>query len=377
VLKGKRGIDWAVRSGEPYHLWFHPFNLNADSDAMLWGLEQIFSYANRMRDKGLLDILIMDEYARQLEVWPDMNYLLPAAKQLFLDVDPRQDEPTTARSQMEEEFFSSVRLSNGVFKTTSTQRLDDVNKTLMALFQKLGVAPKTFLDVAVSSGISTIEWFESLQQAGLKPSMTATDLTMTAYLVRLFSWCNVLVDKEGFPLQYDCYGFALRPWSPKRYYVLGDWFLTLLYRTLYWRFGQRLGLLKRLKSLQGNPPPVDDPVIKARVQLVTWRLRDNKDIELLDDDITQPTPPQLRSRFEVIRAANILNRDYFSIPQLREAVRNLRSRLVGPGTFLIIVCTVEPGSNHGTVFRLGPLGSFDVLTRVGRGSEIEDIVLSI
>jgi hypothetical protein len=306
-----------------------------------------------------------------------MNYLLPAAKQLFLDVDPRQDEPTTTRSQMEEEFFSSVRLSNGVFKTTSTQRLDDVNKTLMALFQKLAVAPKTFLDVAVSSGISTIEWFESLQQAGLKPSMTATDLTMTAYLVRLFSWCNVLVDKEGFPLQYDCYGFALRPWSPKRYYVLGDWFLTLLYRTLYWRFGQRLGLLKRLKSLQGNPPPVDDPVIKARVQLVTWRLRDNKDIELLDDDITQPTPPQLRSRFEVIRAANILNRDYFSIPQLREAVRNLRSRLVGPGTFLIIVCTEEPGSNHGTVFRLGPLGSFDVLTRVGRGSEIEDIVLSI
>jgi len=34
---------------------------------MLGGLEQIFSYAIRMRDKGLLDILIMDEYARQLE----------------------------------------------------------------------------------------------------------------------------------------------------------------------------------------------------------------------------------------------------------------------------------------------------------------------
>jgi len=306
-----------------------------------------------------------------------MNYMLPAAKQLFLEVNPLQDEPTTARAQMEEEFFSSVRLSNGVFKTTSTQRLGDVNKTLMTLFQKLGVAPKTFMDVAVSSGISTIEWFESLQQAGLKPSMTATDLTMTAYLVRLFSWCNVLVDKEGFPLQYDCCGFALRTWSPKRYYVLGDWFLTVLYRTLYRRFGQRLGLLKRLTSLQGNPPPVDDPVIKARVQLVTWRLRDNNDIELLDDDITQPTPPQLRGRFEVVRAANILNRDYFSIPQLREAVRNLRSRLAGPGAFLIIVCTEEPGSNHGTVFRLGPTGSFDVLTRVGRGSEIEDIVLGI
>ena len=306
-----------------------------------------------------------------------MNYMLPAAKQLFLEVNPLSDETTATRAQKEKEFFSSVRLSNGVFKTTSTLRLDDVNKALIALFQKLGVAPKTFLDVAVSSGISTIEWFESLQQARLKPSMTATDLTMTAYLVRLFSWCNVLVDKEGFPLQYECGGFALRPWSPKRYYVLGDWFLTLLYRTLYRRFGQRLGLLNRLKSLEGNPPPINDPVIKARVQLVTWRLRDNTNIELLDDDITQPTPPHLRGRFEVIRAANILNRDYFSIPQLREAVTNLRSRLVGPGTFLIVVCTEETDSNHGTVFRLGHTGSFEALTRIGRGSEIEDIVLGI
>jgi hypothetical protein len=67
VLKGKRGIDWAVSSGELYHLWFHPFNLNVDSDAMLGGLDQIFAYANRMREKRLLDILTMDEYAQRLE----------------------------------------------------------------------------------------------------------------------------------------------------------------------------------------------------------------------------------------------------------------------------------------------------------------------
>ena len=302
--------------------------------------------------------------------------MLPAAKQLFLEVDPLLDETTATRAQMEKEFFSSVRLSNGVLKTTSALRLDDANKILIAVFKKLGVAPKTFLDVAVSSGISTIEWFESLQQARLKPSMTATDLTMTAYLVRLFSWCNVLVDKEGFPLQYECCGFALRPWSPKRYYVLGNYFLTILYRTVYRRFAQRRGLLKRLKSLQGNPPPGDDPAIKARIKLVTWRLRDNKDIELLDDDITQPTPPQLRGRFEVIRAANILNRGYFSIHELREAVRSLRDQLAGPGNFLIIVRTDETGSNHGSVFRLDDKGSFEMLARVGRGSEIEDIVLS-
>jgi len=117
------------------------------------------------------------------------DFLRPTAKQLFLEVSPLLDEPTATRALMEKEFFSSIRLSNGVHKTTSPLRLDDANQRLIAVFQKLGVAPKTFLDVAVSSGISTIEWFESLQQAQLRPSMTATDLTMTAYLVRMFHHC--------------------------------------------------------------------------------------------------------------------------------------------------------------------------------------------
>lgn len=303
--------------------------------------------------------------------------MLPTAKQLFLEVNPLLHETTATRDLLEEKFFSSLRMSNGVHKTTSALRLDDVNKTLIAMFQKLGVAPKTFLDVAVSSGISTTEWFESLQEAGLRPTMSATDLTMTAYLVRLFSWCNVLVDKKGFPLQYDVFGFALRPWSPKRYYVLGHYFLTILYRIVYRRFAQRLGLLKRLECLQGNPPSIVDPVIKAQIKLVTYRLQDNKDIELLDDDIMAATPDHLKRRFEVIRTANILNRGYFSTQQLRAAVRNLCDRLIGPGAFLLIVRTEEPGSNHGSIFRLDANGSFGVLERVGRGSEIEDIVLSI
>jgi peptidoglycan/xylan/chitin deacetylase (PgdA/CDA1 family) len=67
VRKGKKGIDNAVKTGQLYHLWFHPFNLNSDSDAMFSGLEQIFSYACRMREEGRLNILTMVDYARHLE----------------------------------------------------------------------------------------------------------------------------------------------------------------------------------------------------------------------------------------------------------------------------------------------------------------------
>jgi len=66
VFKGKRGINWAVRTGGLYHLWFHPFDLNVDSDAMLSGLEKIFSYAHEMRKKRLLHILTMEQYVQRL-----------------------------------------------------------------------------------------------------------------------------------------------------------------------------------------------------------------------------------------------------------------------------------------------------------------------
>ena len=52
VLKGKRGIAHAVKTGGLYHLWFHPFNLNEDTEAMLSGLAAIFEYAHRMREQG-------------------------------------------------------------------------------------------------------------------------------------------------------------------------------------------------------------------------------------------------------------------------------------------------------------------------------------
>ena len=65
--KAKRGIDQAVGAGELYHMWFHPWNLNVDTNAMFAGLEDVFSYACRMREKGDLDILTMGEYAERLD----------------------------------------------------------------------------------------------------------------------------------------------------------------------------------------------------------------------------------------------------------------------------------------------------------------------
>ena len=67
ALRAKRCIDKAVMTGRLYHMWFHPFNLLTDSDAMFSGLETVFAHARRLREKGLLDVLTMGDYARRLD----------------------------------------------------------------------------------------------------------------------------------------------------------------------------------------------------------------------------------------------------------------------------------------------------------------------
>lgn len=47
-------------------MWFHPFDLLSDSDAMFSGLEAVFTHARLLREKGLLDILTMEDYAWHL-----------------------------------------------------------------------------------------------------------------------------------------------------------------------------------------------------------------------------------------------------------------------------------------------------------------------
>ena len=94
------------------------------------------------------------------------------------------------------------------------------------------------------------------------------------------------------------------------------------------------------------------------------------------DDLLAPNPEQFLRRFDAIRAANVLNRDYFGADDLRRAVSNLKARLSGPKACLIVNRTWKDGSNHATLFKLHGDDRFRIEARLGQGSEIEDIVLS-
>ena len=133
-----------------------------------------------------------------------MGHRVPTANALFFDETVRDGDQL---ERLEDLFFRSIRLPNGTFKTTYRRRLDDLN----ALVQ-LHLPPRRPLDcmdVAVSSGVSTLEWIESLADSGIQCRVTAGDAHADAYLLSVGSKLRVLVDRSGCPLQYDVAGTGL------------------------------------------------------------------------------------------------------------------------------------------------------------------------
>ncbi|GGO65562.1 polysaccharide deacetylase family protein [Nonomuraea cavernae] len=62
VRQARLGLDRAVRRGEIYHLWFHPFNLGGDP-RMFGALEQILREVRARRDRGELAVMTMAQAA--------------------------------------------------------------------------------------------------------------------------------------------------------------------------------------------------------------------------------------------------------------------------------------------------------------------------
>jgi FkbM family methyltransferase len=249
--------------------------------------------------------------------------------------------------EQEATFFSELRLANGVFKITTDHRMDDLNEVVLSRWHATAFRPKEIMDVGVSSGISTVEWLETLSGAGLKVHMIGTDVSLSAHIVPLWPGAYALKTTDGHVLRI--FGPTIEGWKNRRGY-------PTLRRLAYRAAARRCSRRKKLLLLSPRA---------LRCDAIEWA----------EDDVLSPNPTQFLRRFDVIRAANILNLCYFNGDQLRCAVANLKERLAGPGARLIVNRTWnEDGSNHATMFLLTEAG-FDVEARLGQGSEIEDVVL--
>jgi hypothetical protein len=291
--------------------------------------------------------------------------MAPTTREVFL-----KSSPSSNQDDLEREFFARVVLPNGTIKSTGAHRMDDLNAAILPHIAEVADRPVNVLDAGISSGVSTVEWFASLTAAGVACDFTATDLTVYVSLVSLAPGLAVLVDRDRNILHLDVFGRGVPPTAGGP----GGIFASAV-RSL---FRAAMKLDSRLPPLNGRlQESASGRILSCEpVALLTKRLSQNESLRVIEQDLLAPDPPEFSNAFHVVRAANILNRSYFSDRILIQIINKLKKN-IRPNGLLVVCRTEHNGVNDATLFHLDPGGKFRAVLRFGAGSEIEDLVLGL
>ncbi|MHB1860013.1 MAG: hypothetical protein ACYCUM_07910 [Solirubrobacteraceae bacterium] len=268
-----------------------------------------------------------------------------------------------ALSNAESLFFCGLQLANGMLKATAAHRLDDLNAFVMSLLpreQRLEI-----IDVAASSGLATAAWSDQLYAAAIDHQITASDLTIEGILMTIGKRVAVLWQKGGHPLVVQI--------GPRCAYLLRTSHITRLLRPPLAAVYPLI--VKEARMASYETPPSSHAIRIRRVGLISRQLAARAQFRIIQDDISKE--PHCVQRFDVCRAANILNRSAFSDDAILSMVDNLFSRLRDGG--LLVVCRTHHESgkqvNRATVLR--KIGDTrEVVAQLNGGSDVIDLLIT-
>lgn len=270
------------------------------------------------------------------------------------------DQEAAATPEVEKRFFSKVRLPNGTWKTTYPDRLDDLNERLLEFLPQ--GRDLQLMDVAVSSGISTAEWSAQLSANGIRHRIVAGDLVTDGWLTSSGAWFALLCDDRNLePLLLEVGPISLPVRSERRSVRAARPLLVPLLRGI--------ASLARRRDARGRESRL---LAYGPISLVVAEARERAEIEVTQDDVT--VPGRFHDRFDVVRAANLVQRAYFDEETLTLVIANLRDR-VRVGGLLVLCQTVDGHGNQATIF-LRESNQFVAVGSLGDGVEVRDLVLA-
>ena len=278
---------------------------------------------------------------------------VPTAREFFF---PTRPADPAAQPGLEARFFHSLWMPNGTNKLTFDDRMPDVDA---ALCDQLRPGQRVrVLDVGVSSGVTTLEMLRALDARGVvTDEAVAVDILIDAFLIRRLGM-DLLVDPTGAVLQIAMPGLVHgRPHdtrSPKR-----AAFAAVI------RLLERVAVGGAAGARRGKP-----------VQLISPRLTARPGVRVVEHDLTAHNAPWT-GRFDVVRAANVLNFDYFPEATLRRMLEHLLTYMHAGS--LLVLCRTHLGeaTNHATILRLDAQGRLRPLLRIGDGSEVEPLATAL
>jgi hypothetical protein len=290
----------------------------------------------------------------------------PTTRQVF------GTRPSSSATQefLERKFFDRVVLPNGTFKTTHAHRMDDLNRAVLPYLPRIPGRPLKIMDVSISSGVSTLEWYDFLSANRLNCDMVGTDLTVYTSLVSLGSRLAVLIDRHRNILHLDAFGRGMPPRAKGLQGVAAGMIRML--------FEAAMRIDRGLPPLQGRVrETAEGSMLKCEpVALLTRGFSERESLRVFEDDLLADERPEFQGAFHVLRAANILNHSYFSNEALLCIAKKLKARLK-PNGQLIVCRTSDEGKNNATIFESQAGSGLRVLLRLGTGSEIEDLLLGL
>ena len=242
-----------------------------------------------------------------------------------------------------ENIFSKLKIDS-TFKTTSFNRMNDINKKLNNHIKKNLPKKIMICDLGVSSGQSTKELYDDLNNIKIK-TIYGFDkqINIKIYklnkLIFLFSLKNqlLMVEYNKYCLRYR-YFFLFK---------LIEKFLIYLFNYLNIKFEKSNVLMPGLGNI-------------------------NK-LKFIEQDIFK-VKKKYFNLFDVIRVTNLLNYTYFSEINLKKAICNI-NKISKKKSILLVNRTTSKKINTATFF-IKRAGKFELLEDVNGGSEIKDLIIS-
>jgi hypothetical protein len=242
----------------------------------------------------------------------------PLGRLLTLRIDAWD---SVAEGEVVDHLYASLYVRDGLSKKTTRGRLSDLDDRTLGLLSREGDA--CIHDVGVSSGVTSLDLFESLRRAG-RP-------------FRLFV-------SDPFSRFYSCGRAVCRVYDRDRRLVRAYVGSVVLDERLSWKyFVSRYGfaLLKRLPPDRRAGRPI--VLYDARVRALIEQGR----IGELDYDVFGS---RVETAFDFVRCMNLLTRAHFPAARIAEGLRNLTASLKEGGVLQVGKTTLA-GVNEVSFFR--------------------------
>ena len=242
-----------------------------------------------------------------------------------------------------EKIFSKIRVGT-TFKTTSYNRMFDINKKLKNYIKKLFSKKIMICDFGVSSGQSTLELYNDLNNKKLQ-NIYGFDKQIYLKIYKYKKYIFLYSSRNNLLMvEYDKY--CLR----YRYFFV----LKKLEKLLIFLLDLIKVKFQKSKVLVPNLEKIDK-------------------CKFFEQDIFN-IEKKYFNLFDVVRVTNLLNYSYFSKSELKIAILNI-NKISKENCIILINRTTKNKKNIASFF-IKKNGKFKLIEDVNGGSEIKDLMLS-